>query len=64
MNLNIFDESGTCIKTFYDLNPDFCSNLIGGDYIIVNNEEYRISKIVYDFDCLLLKIHVFKPDLL
>lgn len=64
MNVNIFDESGTCIKSFYDLNPDFCSNLINGDYIIVNYEEYRISKIVYDFDRLLLKIHVSKHDLL
>lgn len=64
MNVSIFNELGICIKTFYDLTPDFCSNLIGGDYIIVNNEEYRISKIVYDFDCLLLKIHIDKRNFL
>ena len=58
MNVSIFNELGVCIGTFYDLNPDFCSNLIDGDYIKVNCEEYTISKIVYDFDYLLLKIHV------
>ena len=57
MNVNIY-ELGACIKAFYDLNPDFCSNLIDGDYIKVNCKEYTISKVVYNFDRLLLEIYV------
>ena len=58
MNVSIFHESGDCLGVFENMNPDFCSSIIVDDYIKIKCEEYTVSKIVYDFDCGLLKIYV------